>query len=1260
MENKIKTPSKGESRAIKFMILLGIFSILNFLYYFFQPEHVGNRFLFILLTITILYSILKKLYMWYNYSNILVPETPVTTPEFKVDILTTYFPGEPYQMTITTLEAINEIIYPHTTYLCDEADDPYLKKFCKENGIIHVTRDNRINAKAGNINNALYKHAKGDICVVLDPDHIPEPNFLDPILPHFENPDIGFVQIVQSYYNIKETLVARGAAEQTFQFYGPMMMTLNAYGAVNAIGANCVFRRSALDSIGGHAPGLCEDMHTAMLMYSKGWKAVYLPEVLARGLAPSNLTNFFKQQLKWSRGTFDLLVNVYPKVFTKLTGRQKIHYGILPLHYFAGVIILINFLIPILSLVFSETPWEGNIIDFVLVLLPVAASSLLIRTFIQKWVIEKNERGFHLVGGLLHINTWWIYLVGLAYTIVNKKVPYLPTPKENEWNTNYRIVIPNAVVAVLSLLSVIYGLYQDLTPFSLVMAGFALFNSLIMIFGIYLTHKVTNQNRILKSTLSKSKVSLLYNLKQKIRSLAGISFVVTRKLALPLLLVLLITSMSLKNYNDLSRWEQVEGSTFYKISGRYIGIFQPESESGLSDLKEINFIENDQDVNFNIISHYIAWGDKVFQKFPDKEIEATFEKNAYPMITWEPWVSELAKSDTIASLKKEKKALKYIAEGYFDGYIKDFVQILKAYDKPIFLRFAHEFDNPQYPWSKKGDNSPEEFKEAWIHLYNLIKSQEANKIILVWNPWKPKAVSKYYPGDTYVDWIGVTALNYSLLNKNNIEEPFEDIYRPFSKEFSEFGRKPIMLAEFGSLKIKTDQKAWVEKALQTIDDRFERISALVFFNSDFDKNIPKNNWYKEKYLDWTSQHFSSFISDFKPTPLNKFIEPDIPGKKNVIKNPISLYEIKGVNYKKGKNWRDNYYTLTRDVLINDFENMREAGLNTIQFSASDIYLYNLLRYSQKYNLKVIYEFEIDKTINFITDENELQRIKEEIIKKAKRFKDEENVLGYAFSFDFEKYYFKPLLFEQRAAYLSWLQTVVSEMELIDPSKSIVLEINLDEETQKNIKDLEKLKIFDSYGLNISEPSLFPEFLQFSEEKNIPFYISSLNPNLLIDHPEIFSDSDFVLTNWQDERYSNWLTFDGLVDQSGNKKQILGEVKGVLKKTPIDEKNPPFRILKPAEPLYKGIASNFKAVYFQDNNWQSGTEETQQFFYEWKLLKIDEFGFPLATLPIGTGPEIDVIIPENYENYRLMLTIKNLKSGYTTSILSSLNTEVAID
>ena len=1247
----MKAPTKNESRIIKFMILLGIFSVINFLYYFFQPEHTGNTLLFFLLSVTILYSTIKKLYMWYNYSNISIPKSPETNSKFKVDIVTTYFPGEPYQMTITTLEAINNITYPHTTYLCDEANDPFLKKFCEENGIQHITRDNRIDAKAGNINNALKKYATGDICVILDPDHIPEPNFLDPILPHFENPKIGFVQIVQSYYNFKETLVSRGAAEQTFQFYGPMMMTLNSYGAVNAIGANCVFRRTALDSIGGHAPGLCEDMHTAMLLYSKGWKAVYLPEVLARGLAPSNLTNFFKQQLKWSKGTFDLLVKVYPKIFKDLTNRQKIHYGILPLHYLGGMICLINFIIPVLSLLFSINPWKGNIIDFGLVLIPVAASSLLIRTYIQKWVIEKKERGFHIIGGLLHINTWWIYVLALTYTIINKKVPYLPTPKEDEWNTNLKLIVPNFIVALVSIFAIIHGLKQDLTPFSLMMAGFAFFNACIMFFGIYLTFRVTNHNRILKTIMGKKEFSFLDRIKQINFRIADSIFSITRKMALLMLLVVLMISMNYKNFNDLSKWEKVQSPYSEKTSNRYLGIFQPIKKNGLSDIQEINLIENQQNVNFDIVSFYLAWNKQSIKDFPHELMISTYEKNAIPMITWEPWIAELARSGSSKELKEGKKAFKYIAEGYFDDYILDFVKILKSYDKPVFLRFGHEFDNPQYPWSQVGDNSPEEFIAAWKHIHKLIKSEDTQKIMLVWNPWKAETMADYYPGDDYVEWIGITSLNYDTLNSDGKYYSFADLYKPFSDGLFWFTRKPVMLAEFGSLNLENRQQEWITNAMESINTNYEEISAIVAFNSAVDRNIPNNEW----YLDWTTNSMDLIGANFQRKPKQPAVSLKNLGVKTVSANPITKHDIKGVHYKKGQNWRDNYYGLTKNVLNEDFGLLKEVGINTIQFTGGNIYDYNILKYSEKFDLKVIYEFDIDNSIDFIDDREKLNELKEQLIAKVESLKENQNIIGYSFKYDLEHSYTKPLLFDQQTAYLNWLYSFIPEIKTLDPKKSLVMELKLNRETINNIKKIQENLPIDSYGLLVNNPLELNKVLTFSKNEGISVYLSNLKPELLIENIDKYKNLDIILTKWQDERKTNWLTFDGLVDFNGNKKQISGKIKNIWTETTVELGTTSARILKPSQPLYPDVIAKYHAVLYLDNKWVLASQNTLNFNFEWSLIKKDIFGNDLAIKKMGAGAELNLKIPENPKNYELMLIVKNKDSEYVISSRSSLHT-----
>lgn len=485
-----KKPMRRELLTMRFLISLGLLSILVFAFWFFSENRQGYAPLFWLLLVMWMFKIVRTLHEWYHYYNISVPTRPELKTNYTVDILTTSCPGEPREMIIETLEAMQAITYPHTSYLCDEGDDPILKEKCKELGVIHVTRTDKSNAKAGNINNAL-KQATGEICIILDPDHVPIPEMIDRLLPYFENPEIGFVQSVQAYKNRKESLVALGACEQTYHFYGPIMMSMNHYGTAQAIGANCAFRRKALDSIGGHAPGLAEDMHTSMLIHAQGWKSCYVPEILTRGLVPSTLSAYYKQQLKWSRGTFDIFFKTLPGIFKKLTWRQRFHYATIPLYFFYGIIDFLNILVPALSLVFAEFPWRVNLIQFMQMTLPILIMTIVIRQYSQKWLLETHERGFHFVGGLLRIGTWWIYSLGFIYTLINVKVPYIPTPKDGQAENAWRLSMTNIVICLLTVAAITYGLHLDSSPYSMFMAGLACLNLVILGYTIVIGQQKT-------------------------------------------------------------------------------------------------------------------------------------------------------------------------------------------------------------------------------------------------------------------------------------------------------------------------------------------------------------------------------------------------------------------------------------------------------------------------------------------------------------------------------------------------------------------------------------------------------------------------------------------------------------------------------------------------------------------------------------------------------------------------------------------------
>ncbi|MEN0054207.1 MAG: glycosyltransferase family 2 protein, partial [Mucilaginibacter sp.] len=545
----IKAPTKSQLFGLRTMIVIGVFCMLFFTHSLLRKSVIGNQPLYWLLLSTFVYTFFKILYEWYHYWAIAVPpDSPVTKP-YTVDIFTTFCAGEPYEMIVETLTAIQAIRYPHQTFLCDEADDPYLKTVCKELGVHHVTRTKKINAKAGNINNALAQ-SSGELCVILDPDHVPAPEFLDSIVGHFDNPEIGYVQIVQAYYNQQIGWVAKGAAQQTYQFYGPMMMCMNSYGTVQAIGANCTFRRTALESIGGHAAGLAEDMHTAMQLHARQWKSVYVPAVLTRGLVPATLSAYYKQQLKWSRGVFELLVTSYIKLFGKLSWRQKLHYGLLPLFYLSGFVFLINFSIPVISLFMDTFPLKMDFSEFLIISIPFITSVVLIRHFVQQWVMEDNERGFHVVGGLLLIGTWWVFILGFIYTIIRKDVPYIATPKDVRDEKNLKYNLPNIFVLAVSVVAIVYGLYNDWSPFTLFMAGIVSLNCMFMIFMLIASSELKFQAYLDKHAKLLGIVSQVKQIKKHFWLLRRKVYVGVRKVSLLLTVSVVCFSIYASQHAD--------------------------------------------------------------------------------------------------------------------------------------------------------------------------------------------------------------------------------------------------------------------------------------------------------------------------------------------------------------------------------------------------------------------------------------------------------------------------------------------------------------------------------------------------------------------------------------------------------------------------------------------------------------------------------------------------------------------------------------
>jgi cellulose synthase (UDP-forming) len=1247
-QNIFNAPTTIEKVTVRLLILLGLLSVFNFFYWFLKPELIDNQLLYWLLIGPIVFDSIRIIYIWYHYWNISVPQKPASKRNLTADVFTTYFPGEPYKMVTETLLAIQKIKYPHTTYLCDEANDNFLKDFCRKNGIIHVTRNNRLNAKAGNINNAL-KQAKGDICLILDPDHIPKPDFLDEVIPYFEDENIGFVQTVQAYYNIEESVVAKGAAEQTFHFYGPIMMTMNSYGTVNAIGANCVFRRKALDSIGGHAPGLSEDMHTAMQLFAKGWKSVYVPQTFTKGLVPSSLTAYYKQQLKWSRGTLELLIAVLPKLFSHFTWRQRIHFGILPLHYLSGIFYLISFLIPVISLFTATTPWKGNVINFGLIFLPVLTSILGIRFYVQRWVTGKSERGTHLLGGVLLACTWWIYIIGFIFTIIRKKVPYLPTPKEDKDRTSWKILIPNLAVGVISIIAIIYGLSIDFTPFSMFMSGFALLNASFMFYTFKFAYQKPRS------------VSLNFDFKDTgnsiITSIQNYAFEIWHKAALPLVFVMLTTFGSIHYYTEYVKWGGVKPEIQKKNVINYIGVFAPIVDNGISNLQNVKDLSKKIDVNFDIISLYVGWEKEIESNFPGLLLDSIYRQKSIAMITWEPWLDSF-KDELI----QEKHVFELIEEGYFDDFITRFAEKLKNLDRPVFLRFAHEFDNPFYPWYIAGDSASEKFKKAWIHSYEIFKKTEAYNVIWVWNPWKSENVASFYPGREYLDWIGVNTLNYGKLNEGGAWQNFDSLYYHFHKEFVNLPSTPVMISEFGSLQEEGNQNEWITNAFASIENKYEEIKSVIYFNGKVDNNWPVS-LQRYGYQDWTIARNQLIKNSFSSREVPDYVFSALP-EINSAQNPdyqsnaAEIKDIKGIYFQKGHDWRKDYHVLNRQNLKTEFNKIKRLGINTVKFEGNSIYCYNVLNIAKEFNIDVAFGFWIPSYLDFINDSLQAKQLKSDILKRLSKHKNNERITSWNIQNDVQynqkDYYLKPRLLYQNRAYVIWLQELVREIKNIDSIRPVIVDLEVSQLSVYHAKIMiDNVIGIDGLGLVLKDEEHLDSLSAYLDRKNIKYIYSEIDVEPLI-KPEIFNKQpSFFITSWRDLHESNKLTFSGITDRKGRFKNEYFKLMNILQDSVIQIYNSKFRILKPTIPIYSNnIHQYYAVVYSESESWKYGMQ-VDGYNFEWSLVKCDKYGNYLAVKDVGIGPVISLNIPENHEYFRLMLTVSDGKTIITD--ITTLNT-----
>jgi len=442
------------------LVSAGLLAVVRLADWWFKADHIADTGFFVLLSLAFWYGIGRIMVGWFNYLGMRKPPVRNAPLGLRVAIFTTSSPGEPLAMFEKTLAACKRIRYPHTTYLLDDTQDPRFRELAGRHGAVWLELVGIPGAKAGKINKAL-SMTNEDFILVLDPDHVPFPDFLDRVMGYFGDEKTGFVQVCQAYYNQSRSFTAKGAAEQTYAFYGPILMGMFGHHSSLAIGANCTFRRRALESIGGHGIGLAEDMVTAIRLHAAGWQSVYVPIIVSRGLVPEDLGSFFKQQLKWSRGVHEILFSELPVLWPKLRWRQRLSYFLLGTYYLCGVTTFIYLLIPYCYLWLDFQPAAMPFGEFLTMVGPVGLLGVILYLVVQQWLCHPElERGLHWRSLMLKIGCWPIYAMGTILSITRTNIPYIPTSKEAMRGQFIRLAWPHIAGLFLYLATVVIIVYR--------------------------------------------------------------------------------------------------------------------------------------------------------------------------------------------------------------------------------------------------------------------------------------------------------------------------------------------------------------------------------------------------------------------------------------------------------------------------------------------------------------------------------------------------------------------------------------------------------------------------------------------------------------------------------------------------------------------------------------------------------------------------------------------------------------------------------
>ena len=352
--------------------------------------------------------------------------------------------------------------------------------------IEHVRRGTRKGYKAGALKYAM-KTTDTELVAIFDADFIPPTWFLKRAIPHFSKSNIGLVQCRWGHVNENYSAITQAQAlSLDFHFLIEQKAKSNSHLFMNFNGTAGIWKRDCIEDAGGwHTATLVEDLDLSYRAQMKGWKCVFLPDVVVNAELPVQMNAAKRQQFRWAKGSIQCAIKLLSDIALKrkVAVEAKIQAFIQLTRHVVYPLMLIQFLaLPILL--------AGQVNLYVISFLP----AITIATY-----LAMGPGAYIMIMQSMYHKSWkskakilpalLVYNAGMSVNntvavfdaVLGKKNEFLRTPKygmlktKNDWKDNAY----NLPFSQVTLLEIFFGVYGILGIFIAVFSNNPIFVPII-------------------------------------------------------------------------------------------------------------------------------------------------------------------------------------------------------------------------------------------------------------------------------------------------------------------------------------------------------------------------------------------------------------------------------------------------------------------------------------------------------------------------------------------------------------------------------------------------------------------------------------------------------------------------------------------------------------------------------------------------------------------------------------------------------------